>query len=266
MTTRPRAGCQLLEAEDPRQDESYQQIVAPLGEVSLDRLLMGDEVVVADYVKSWRTARIRLLDHLRAEFPHVVLPPLTVEALDQEAIQAPFSPWVRATGESEDLALDLIARLRSVLADPAVARPLSPPSVDLESPSGHADAVDDAAVRRFYRQVVAALAGRGSMAAQIVDAFGLSKAELGRMFGVSRQAATGWLETDMPTDRKRKASVVLSIADLLSHRLKPGRLPGVARREAAAYGGLSMLDMIAADRHEELLDSVRTSFDFAKTA
>jgi hypothetical protein len=104
------------------------------------------------------------------------------------------------------------------------------------------------------------------MAAQIKESFGLNKAELGRLFGVSRQAATGWLESDIPNDRRAKASVVMSIADLLSHRLKPGRLPGVAHRSAAAYGGLSMLDMIAADKHEDLLGSIRASFDFAQTA
>jgi hypothetical protein len=104
------------------------------------------------------------------------------------------------------------------------------------------------------------------MAAQIVDAFALSKADLARLFGVSRQAADQWLGSDMPAERKGKASTVLAIADLLSHRLKPGKLPGVARRPAPAYSGLTMLEMIAADQHEELLDSVRASFDFAKTA
>jgi hypothetical protein len=43
-------------------------------------------------------------------------------------------------------------------------------------------------------------------------------------------------------------------------------LPGVARKQAHAYGGLSMLEMIAADRHEELLATVRASFDFAQPA
>ena len=126
--------------------------------------------------------------------------------------------------------------------------------------------VDAESARKFYRQVVSVLAGSGSMAAQIKESFALNKAEVGRLFGVSRQAASEWLESDFPNDRRAKASVVMSIADLLSHRLKPGRLPGVARRSAAAYGGLSMLDMIAADRHEDLLGLIRASFDFAQTA
>jgi hypothetical protein len=32
-----------------------------------------------------------------------------------------------------------------------------------------------------------------------------------------------------------------------------------------AYGGLTMLEMIEQDRHEELLDSIRWSFDYAVT-
>ena len=40
----------------------------------------------------------------------------------------------------------------------------------------------------------------------------------------------------------------------------------VARREADAYGGRSMLDLIAGDEHEWLLQSVNESFDFARVA
>jgi len=177
-------------------------------------------------------------------------------------MQAPFSDWMRHDSERNGLALDLIARLRNMLVHSA--SPLFP--TQLPDHAEGSVVVDAESTRKFYRQVVSVLEGRGSMAAQIKESFGLNKAELGRLFGVSRQAATDWLESDIPNDRRAKASVVMSIADLLSHRLKPGRLPGVARRSAAAYGGLSMLDMIAADRHEDLLGSIRASFDFAQTA
>ena len=62
---------------------------------------------------------------------------------------------------------------------------------------------------------------------------------------------------------RAKAAIVLSVADLLSYRLKPGRLPLVARKPAAIYGDRNMLDMITADQHDEPLRLTRTSFDFA---
>lgn len=254
--------CGLLVCRDPREDESYLAVARPLLEVDLDRVLGGDERAVSGYVTAWFTARSRLLDRVADDCPGLELPPLTVETLDWEAIQAPFSVWVRLYRERDGLALDLIARLRSILGHPSSPQPTTQPPEQVHLGS----VVDPESARRFYRQVVSALQGEESMADRIAESFGLNKAELGRLFGVSRQAASGWLQGEIPSDRLAKASVVVSISDLLAHRLKPGRLPGVARRPAAAYGGLSMLDMIAADRHEELLASVRASFDFAQTA
>lgn len=253
--------CDLLVSDDPRADELYSIIARSFGDVSLDHVRGGDERAVMAYVVAWRDARSRLLEHVSSECPDLELPPQTVEALDWEAVQAPFSAWLRSDGPGNGLALDLIARLRNLLIDSA--NPLLPTHLP-EDAAGSA-VVDAESPRKFYREVVAALEGKASVAVQIADVFGLNKAELGRLFGVSRQAATDWLENDVPNDRRAKASVVLSTADLLSHRLKTGRLAGVARRRAAAYGGLSMLEMIAADRHDDLLDSVRASFDFAQT-
>jgi hypothetical protein len=43
-------------------------------------------------------------------------------------------------------------------------------------------------------------------------------------------------------------------------------VPGVARRPAPVYGGETMLELIRRDRHRELLDLVRASFDWATAA
>ena len=263
MDDAPVINCVLLAAPDPRQDETYEQAMLPLLEVDLAQALVGDKQAVVAYVGAWRSARARLLTQVFKDCPSVRLPPLAEEALDWEALQAPFCTWQSVVDSTQTgLALDLIARLRNILARTATPLRLS----DQVTQRAAAREVDPEVVRRFYRMVVAALQGRGTMAAQIVDAFGLSTAELGRLFGVSRQAADQWLGSDVPADRRGKASTVLAIADLLSHRLKPGKLPGVARRPAGAYGGRTMLEMIAAGQHEELRESVRASFDFAKTA
>jgi phage terminase Nu1 subunit (DNA packaging protein) len=101
---------------------------------------------------------------------------------------------------------------------------------------------------------------------QIQATFELSNAELARLFGVRRQAVGQWRSRGLPGSRQQKAAAVAAVADLLSRRLREERIPGLSRRPAEAYGGRTMLEMIAADRHLELLDEVRRSFDWTATA
>ena len=108
-------------------------------------------------------------------------------------------------------------------------------------------------------------AARDKLLDGIEEPLALSKTELGRLFGVTRQAVDGWHLHGVPAARQAKAATVAAIVDLLSHRLKRERIPGVARRPARAYGGLTMLEMIERDRHEELLELTRRSFDWAST-
>lgn len=99
----------------------------------------------------------------------------------------------------------------------------------------------------------------------IADTFELSETELGRLFGVSGQAVGQWRERGVPSNRMAKVATVAAIADLLRHRLKPERIPGIARRPADAYGGVSMLELIERDRQDELQAEVRSSFDWGST-
>src|SRR5215217_1430422 len=86
----------------------------------------------------------------------------------------------------------------------------------------------------------------------IAETLELSETELGRLFGVSRQAVGQWRERGVPSNRMAKVATVAAVCDRLQHRLKAERIPGIARRPARAYGGLSMLEMIARDRQDEL--------------
>jgi hypothetical protein len=97
----------------------------------------------------------------------------------------------------------------------------------------------------------------------IAETFELSETELGRLFGVSRQAVGQWRERGVPSNRKAKVATVSAIGDLLRHQLKPERIPGIARRPADAYGGRSMLQMIERGRQDELQAAIRRSFDWA---
>jgi hypothetical protein len=58
-------------------------------------------------------------------------------------------------------------------------------------------------------------------------------------------------------------TVVARVADLLDRMLVADRIPGIARTRADAYGGRTMLEMIAADDHEELLATIAASFDWS---
>jgi len=182
-----------------------------------------------------------------------------VELLRSFAAAAPFSAWVRAKGLGAGVALDLVARLRSLLPG---AQPLPlPAGGSLPQHTGEAEAL-----LRFTRLVAEAQLAERSDLERVRAVFGLNITELGALFGVTRQAAGLWLADAPPPARKAKAAAVAAIADLLANRLKPARVPGIARRPAPAYGHRSMLEVIAADEHEWLLESVRRSFDYAATA
>lgn len=102
-----------------------------------------------------------------------------------------------------------------------------------------------------------------SLLDEIQDTFALSTTELASLFGVRRQAVEQWRERGIPSSRQERAAATAAAGDLLARRLKAERIPGIARRPADAYGGLTMLEMIAAGRHLELLDEIRASFDWA---
>jgi len=104
------------------------------------------------------------------------------------------------------------------------------------------------------------------MARRIANVFGLSDDELGELFGVPRETGAGWRDTGFPADRRPKATAILAIAELLAHYLQEDRIAEIVRRPAEAYGGRTMLRMIAAGEYEDLLDRVRGSVDFGTTA
>ena len=126
--------------------------------------------------------------------------------------------------------------------------------------------VDDRGVREFERVVDAIIDDSASPLEEVIGAFDLSLTDAGRLFGVTRQAASQWLTEGVPSDRQAKVTSVAQVASLLRHYLVPERIPGIARKPADAYGGRSMLEMIENDEHLALLDITRRSFDWTVTA
>lgn len=101
---------------------------------------------------------------------------------------------------------------------------------------------------------------------RVREIFELNQTELGELFGTSRQAVASWQERGVPIIRQPKLHTLLEIGELLDRKLKPGRVPGVFRKPSSAYGGASMFKWVCDDRHDEVLDKVRETFDWTVTA
>lgn len=94
----------------------------------------------------------------------------------------------------------------------------------------------------------------------------LSKTDVGHLMGVSRQAVDKWLLAGPPTDRIPKIGAMAELADILRYRLLPGLPEAVVRRPAEAFAGRTMLELIANDEHDWLLQTTKDSFDFSRVA
>jgi hypothetical protein len=269
----------VLDAADPKAAVDAIDAAAPglrrrIG-AALVPALRGRPAGVRRYVRAYRELTERLLAAMQEDRPALVMRDGTgeycvadsggrysrtgVELLRSFAAAAPFSPWVQLMGLGTGVALDLLARARAFV--PGV-EPLFLPA---EAAFPLIDADPDALLR-FTRLVAQELQAEQSDLERAQAVFGLTVTELAGLFGVTRQAASLWLVDGPPAARRAKAASVAAVADILARRLKPARTPGIARKPTAAYGGRCMLELITADEHEWLLESVRRSFDYATTA
>jgi hypothetical protein len=119
---------------------------------------------------------------------------------------------------------------------------------------------------RFAVAVLQELTAARTGLEHVMATWDLSISDVARLFGVTRQAVQQWLDEGVPPRRQPKLLQVMRIGELLERNLQPSRIPAVVRSEASAFGGRSMLDLIADDRHDELLTSVERSFDWTATA
>jgi hypothetical protein len=252
--------------------------LAPAVVRELDRLIpaavAGDEGAARGYARAWRSLVDTFLQAIRRERPDVIAvnedgglvvidangsaSPASERLLDFLALQAPFSPWVERFGPGRGAAVFLLSELRAAVTG---LEPL--PATASALPHWDADQSD---LARFSHHVWTALAeGAEPELRRIMRVFALSTTETAGLFGVRRQAVAQWLEGRVPAARASKVTVVARTADLLDRMLVADRIPGIVRTPAAAYGGRTMIEMIAQDRHRELLAIVQASFDWAAT-
>lgn len=244
-----------------RLEEGLAADLSALG-ASAEQAVAGVMAAAEQYVRQWQALARSTLAAVRRVRPELPLDGGAAALhLLWGAAEAPFSGWVASRGPAEGVALSLVERIRSLIPD---ARPLPAPPSAL--PAWQLSEDD---WLRFHFRVEAALRAVAGATADLERArelFDLSLTELGVLFGASRQAATKWLHEGLPVSRRPKAATVVALGELLERKLRPGRLPAVARRAAEAYGGRTMLERIAAGEHERLLAEVRDSFDWAATA
>lgn len=90
----------------------------------------------------------------------------------------------------------------------------------------------------------------------------LSRAELGELFGVSRQAVSKWIAGGVPADRVQQVADVEAITDLLDRYLKRDRIAAVVRRRAPGLDGASLIELVASGGGSDALRLTRRMFTF----
>jgi hypothetical protein len=99
---------------------------------------------------------------------------------------------------------------------------------------------------------------------RVLDTWGITNAEAGRLFGVTRQAIGKWRANGLPDERRAAVGDLAAVTDLLVHYLKRERVPAVVRRPADRLGGCSMVDLVSEGRTGELLEFTRSMFDLRR--
>lgn len=106
----------------------------------------------------------------------------------------------------------------------------------------------------------------GQSLARTLRVWGLSQAAAGRLFGVSRQAVSKWIDAGVPAERTEAIADLAAATDLLIHHLKRDRIPAVVRRAADALGGRSLIDLVSEGDTRAALQACRDMFAFERAS
>lgn len=119
---------------------------------------------------------------------------------------------------------------------------------------------DDAWVLQLTDELDRHLGGR--RLERVMRLWQLSRAELGALFGVSRQAVSKWTTEGLPANRAEQVADVEAITDLLDRYLKRDRIPAVVRRRAPRLDGSSLIELVSEGRSSDALRLTRQMFAF----
>ena len=102
----------------------------------------------------------------------------------------------------------------------------------------------------------------GQSLARTLEVWHLSQSAAARLFGVSRQAISKWIEKGAPAERAEVIADLAAATDLLVRYLKRDRIPAVVRRPITALQDRSLLGLLERGRSTEVLQACRDMFSF----
>jgi DNA-binding transcriptional regulator YdaS (Cro superfamily) len=224
---------------------------------ALDRVMPlvahGDRMAVRRYIAYVDEAAMALTE-LPATDPGELPPSILVYSMLRQ--DAAGLRWVAPSADGIGILTVLVDRMRGFAGG-------------LPQVCGQATRdVDVHHFRWFVKQVAESIheRERASPLRRAMDTFDLTSSDMAQLMGVTRQAVDKWLLAGPPPERAPKIAAIAEMGDILRHRLREGLPVAVVRRPADAYGGRTMLEVIAADEHDWLLQSVKDSFDFRRVA
>jgi predicted transcriptional regulator len=104
----------------------------------------------------------------------------------------------------------------------------------------------------------------GQSLARTLAVWGLSQSEAARLFSVSRQAVSKWVDAGLPVERTEAVADLAAATDVLVHYLKRDRIPAVVRRPIARMRNRSLLDLLAKGQTQAILATCRDMFAFER--
>lgn len=99
-----------------------------------------------------------------------------------------------------------------------------------------------------------------------VRLWGVSTAQVGVMFDVTRQAAAKWMVDGPPAARAGQVALLDEATELLDRWIKRERIPAVVRRPADTLGGRTLLDLALDGEFESVRDELVETFDISRIA
>jgi transcriptional regulator with XRE-family HTH domain len=241
---------------------------------AMPHALRGEWPAVTVLVSQWHSLVGSIVESAAEELPELVqrindgfgvmttsheLSREPLRFLDHLISEVPFSPLIAQFGRDVGVGVIAINEVRWLLP--------GCPQLNLGVSAGWPDLPKGTDASRYRRLVDLAIRSMQPPLTRVKDLLGLTNSDVADLFGVKRQAVDQWEECgEVPTARREKLANLLTVGDLLERKLSPGRLQLVARRRADAYGGITMLDMVAADRDAELRELTERAFDWSGTA
>jgi hypothetical protein len=122
-----------------------------------------------------------------------------------------------------------------------------------------ANAADEGWARDFVEELDRRM--KANPVGRVGSRWRLSNAEIGRMFGVSRQAVSKWAQAGAPPERRAQLAELEAATELLERHFRPETIPAVVRRGAPPLGRTSLLELAFEGRTAEVLATVKEMFE-----